>query len=104
MCPNKIMLVLLSVPAKSKTATPDTGFTFTGWTGACTGAGSCDATANSGGSATATFGASLPSLNHIGFMVQENRGLDHYFGPLQQYRTQKGIPATFDGFPQFTSP
>src|SRR5438552_4029108 len=86
------------------TATPDTGFTFTGWTGACTGTGSCDVTANSGGSVTATFGASLQSLNHIVFMVQENRGLDHYFGALQQYRTQKGIPGTFDGFPQFNSP
>ena len=86
------------------TATPDTGFTFTGWTGACTGTGSCDVTANSGGSVTATFGASLQSLNHIVFMVQENRGLDHYFGALQQYRTQKGIPGTFDGLPQFNSP
>src|SRR5206468_862332 len=58
----------------------------------------------SGGSVTATFGASLQSLNHIVFIVQENRGLDHYFGALQQYRTQKGIPGTFDGLPQFNSP
>src|SRR5438046_4003833 len=83
------------------TATPDTGFTFTGWTGACTGTGSCDVTANSGGSVTATFGASLQSLNHIVFMVQENRGLDHYFAALQQYRTEKVIPGTYDGLPKF---
>jgi len=37
-------------------------------------------------------------------MVQENRGLDHYFGALQQYRTQNGIPGTFDGLPQFNTP
>ena len=86
------------------TATPDTGFTFTGWSGACTGTGSCNVNPDNGASVTATFGASLQSVNHIVFMVQENRGLDHYFGALQQYRTQKGIPGTFDGFPQFNSP
>jgi phospholipase C len=86
------------------TATPDTGFTFTGWSGACTGTGSCNVNPDNGASVTATFGASLQSVNHIVFMVQENRGLDHYFGALQQYRTQKGIPGTFDGLPQFNSP
>src|SRR5207245_8973020 len=91
-------------PEERLPATPDTWFTFTAWSGACTWTGSCDVTANSGGSVTATFGASLQSVNHIVFMVQENRGLDHYFGALQQYRTQKGIPGTFDGLPQFNSP
>src|SRR5438876_6056321 len=78
--------------------------TFTGWSGACTGTGSCNVNPDNGASVTATFGASLQSVNHIVFMVQENRGLDHYFGALQQYRTQKGIPGTFDGLPQFNSP
>src|SRR5216117_164033 len=103
-CPTTCSATFQPASHVTLTATPDTGFTFTGWTGACTGTGSCDVTANSGGSVTATFGASLQSLNHIVFMVQENRGLDHYFGALQQYRTQKGIPGTFDGLPQFNSP
>src|SRR5437660_12583401 len=74
------------------TATPDTGFTFTGWTGACTGAGSCDVTANSSGAVTTTFGASLQSPNHIVLLVKETRRLDHYLVALQQERTKKGIP------------
>jgi phospholipase C len=86
------------------TATPDTGFTFAGWGGACSGSGSCNVNGNNGSSVTATFGATLQSVNHIVFMVQENRGLDHYFGALQQYRAQNGIPGTFDGLPQFNSP
>jgi phospholipase C len=85
-------------------ATPDTGFAFAGWSGACTGGGSCNVNGNNGSSVTATFGASLQSVNHIVFMVQENRGLDHYFGALPQYRKQNGIPGTFDGLPQFNAP
>jgi phospholipase C len=37
-------------------------------------------------------------------MVQENRGLDHCFGALPQYRAKNGIPGTFDGLPQFNTP
>src|SRR3989442_7126782 len=86
------------------TATPDTGFTFTGWSGACTGTGSCNVNPDNGASVTATFGASLQSVNHIVFMVQENRGLDHYYGRMPQYRSKKVSPGTFDGLPQFNSP
>jgi len=103
-CPTTCSATFQPASQVTLTATPDTGFTFAGWTGACTGSGSCNVNADSGGSVTATFGASLQSVNHIVFMVQENRGLDHYFGSLQQYRTQKGIPGTFDGLPQFSSP
>jgi predicted outer membrane repeat protein len=39
------------------TATPDTGFVFTGWGGACTGRGSCSLTMNGNKNVTATFGA-----------------------------------------------
>ena len=103
-CPTTCSATFQSGSQVALTATADTGFTFAGWSGACTGTGSCDVNANSGGSVTATFGASLQSVNHIVFMVQENRGLDHYFGALQQYRTQNGIPGTFDGLPQFNTP
>ena len=41
-------------------------------------------------------------LNHIIFMAQENRGLDHYFGALRQYWRQNNIAdQSFDGLPQF---
>ncbi|HVT99109.1 MAG TPA: alkaline phosphatase family protein, partial [Acidobacteriaceae bacterium] len=46
--------------------------------------------------------ASLSSINHIVFLAQENRGLDHYFGALRQYWAQNGYPdQSFDGLPQF---
>jgi phospholipase C len=44
----------------------------------------------------------LQSINHIIFMAQENRGLDHYFGSMRQYWAANGIPdQPFDGLPQF---
>ena len=40
------------------------------------------------------------SINHIIFMVQENRGFDHYFGKLPAYWQANGYPSqTFDGLP-----
>ncbi len=44
----------------------------------------------------------LQQINHIIFMVQENRSFDHYFGALRQYWVQNGYPdQSFDGLPQF---
>lgn len=40
------------------TAAPATGSTFTGWSGACTGTGSCTVTMNTSKTVTATFGGS----------------------------------------------
>jgi phospholipase C len=34
--------------------------------------------------------AGLSKLNHIIFMAQENRSLDHYFGELRQYWADNG--------------
>ncbi|MGH9503226.1 MAG: alkaline phosphatase family protein [Terriglobales bacterium] len=44
----------------------------------------------------------LQNINHIIFMAQENRGFDHYFGALRDYRRSHGFddPA-FDGLAQF---
>jgi phospholipase C len=51
---------------------------------------------------TATFTASLQSINHIIFLAQENRSFDHYFGALREYWAQNGVPdQPFDGLPQF---
>src|SRR5437773_4550571 len=68
-------------------ATPAAGFSFGGWSGACTGTGVCTLPTSGDQSVTASFTASLQSINHIIFMAQENRGFDHYFGHLNDYRT-----------------
>ncbi len=40
------------------------------------------------------------SINHIIFLVQENRGFDHYFGHLPDYSAANGYPAVqFDAEP-----
>lgn len=87
------------------TATPNPGFTFAGWSGACSGTGSCSVTLNGSASVTATFGASLQSLNHIIFLAQENRSFDHYFGALRDYWANNGFSdQPFEGLPQFNNP
>jgi phospholipase C len=51
---------------------------------------------------TATFAATLQSINHLVVFAQENRSFDHYFGALRGYWAQNGIPdQSFDGLPQF---
>jgi len=51
---------------------------------------------------TATFSATLQTINHIVVLAQENRSFDHYFGAMREYWAQNGIPdQSFDGLPQF---
>ncbi len=84
------------------TATPASGFSFAGWSGACTGTGTCAVTLNADSTVTSSFGASLQSIQHIVFMMQENRSFDHYFGAMRQYWAKNGYPdQSFDGLPQF---
>src|SRR5205085_981351 len=45
------------------TATPATGYSFTGWGGACSGAGACTVTMNAAKSVTATFTLQTFALN-----------------------------------------
>jgi phospholipase C len=80
-------------------AAPANGFTFQGWSGACSGTGACTVNATGIANVTATFGASLQSIQHIIIMAQENRDFDHYFGKLNDYRTANGLPADVDGLP-----
>lgn len=42
---------------------------------------------------------SLQSINHVIYMLQENRSFDHYFGHLNAYRQMQGLPAEVDGLP-----
>jgi hypothetical protein len=48
--------VFNSGTAVTLTATPAAGATFTGWSGACTGTGTCAVTMNAAASVTANFG------------------------------------------------
>jgi phospholipase C len=86
------------------TLTPAKGSYFAGWSGACKGLSACTVTVNSNLTATATFNVNqtVKVLNHIIFMAQENRSLDHYFGELRQYwRNNNFSDISFDGLPQF---
>jgi len=88
------------------TETPGTNSIFTGWSGGgCAGTGNtCSVTMNGNIQVTAAFGTqnTISVLNHIVFLAQENRSLDHYFGQLRQYWSQNGYPdQSFDGLPQF---
>lgn len=87
------------------TAKAASGSYLVGWSGACKGTNlTCTVTMNSNVSVTATFNVNqtVKVLNHIIFMAQENRSLDHYWGALREYWLQNKIPdASFDGLPQF---
>jgi len=41
----------------------------------------------------------IKNINHIIYMLQENRSFDHYFGQINQYRQQQGLPADVDVTP-----
>ncbi len=66
------------------------------------GCGTLSTTESPGGSGGSTPPPGLSSINHIIFIAQENRSLDHYFGALREYWAQNGYPdQSYDGLPQF---
>jgi phospholipase C len=92
------------------TATAASGYSFSGFSGACSGM-SCQLTVSGGQNSdvSATF-AQLPppqditAINHIIILLQENRSFDHYFGRLASYWQSHNFPqatngTTFDGLP-----
>jgi len=107
-CPSTCTAGFASGASVSLTATPASGFTFSGFSGDCTGA-NCQLTLKSGtnASVTATFAQQphdITAINHIIVITQENRSFDHYFGHLTDYWTQNNYPqatngTTFDGTP-----
>ncbi len=103
-CPGTCSGTFTNVPQVTLTASPATGFGFAGWSGACTGTtATCSVAATA--DVTATFSASLQSINHIIFLAQENRSFDSYFGAMRGYWAANGIPdQQFDGLAQFTPP
>ena len=51
-------------------------------------------------SSSSSGSQNLQSINHIVFMIQENRSLDNYFGQLPAYWQANGFPSQpFDGIP-----
>lgn len=90
-----------NVPTVTLTAAPQQNFTFGGWTG-CNSTNGMTCTVSGAANVTATFVATLQSVNHIIFLAQENRSFDNYFGALREYWAQNNIPdQQFDGLPQF---
>ena len=85
--------------AVTLTATPGASFVFTGWSGACSGTSVCTIPAGSTVTATATFTATLQSINHIVVLLQENRSFDHYFGKMNEYRQANSYPTVVDAAP-----
>ena len=88
------------------TAAASDGYTFSGWSGACTGPAACSVTVAANSSVSATFTknvATIESINHIILFAQENRSFDEYLGYMRQYWANNGTPdQQFDGLPQFT--
>ncbi len=104
-CPGTCTANFASGTQVTLTATPGTSYMFDGWSGACSGTAGCTVTLTAAETATATFVATAQSINHIIFMMQENRSLDHYFGAMREYWAANGIPdQPFDGLPQFNNP
>ena len=85
------------------TAQPSPNDSFAGWSGACSGTGTCQVSLSNASTVTATFGLSVHAINHIIFMLQENRSFDHYFGQLPQYLQANGFTQTVDGEPATAS-
>lgn len=84
------------------TETPGTSYAFAGWGGACSGTAGCVVTLSAASSVSATFAATLQSINHIIIFAQENRSFDHYMGAMRAYWAQNGFAdQSFDGLPQF---
>lgn len=50
-----------AVGSVTLTATPDAGFAFTGWSGACSGTGNCTVTIDAAKNVTATFADTIPN-------------------------------------------
>jgi len=76
----------------TQTVSPSTTTTYT-----ATATAANNQTATASVTVTVTPGSLNTSVNHIIFMMQENRTFDHYFGMLNPYRRQQGWNIGDDG-------
>ena len=103
-CPQTCSAGFTSGTTVTLAAVGNNGNNFDGWSSPCSGTNTCTVTLNSPTSVEASFrGGSLQSINHIIYMLQENRSFDHYFGHLPEYLAAKGYPQTVDGEPDNAS-
>ncbi len=59
----------------------------------------CGGAGKSSGSSSSSNQPVQASVNHIVFMLQENRSFDSYFGRLGQYKRDHGIPGDVEDLP-----
>ncbi|HYB99570.1 MAG TPA: alpha/beta hydrolase-fold protein [Candidatus Limnocylindrales bacterium] len=81
-------------------ATPGDGFTFTGWSDACTGSGACEVTMDAARNVVATFEAETPtctSVSEPGFVLQEGPPP----GPAVLYEDAPDLPQLQNRHPRF---
>jgi phospholipase C len=98
-CPRTCSASFSSGTSVTLTAAANSGSVFSGWSGACSGASACTLTLTGAETVSADFKSPLQSINHIIFMLQENRGFDHYFGHLPEYFQAHSYSQTLDGEP-----
>lgn len=62
---------------------------------------SSTSSSNSGSNSSNSNGnaSGIQSVNHVIYMIQENRSFDHYFAKLNDYRTSQGLSADVDDLP-----
>src|SRR6185437_12966836 len=110
-CPTTCNAGFTSGTLITLSATAASSFTFSGFAGPCTGM-TCTFTLNTNQTVSATFAQQatqdLTAINHIIFMLQENRSFDHYLGHLSQYWSANNLPqatngTSFDGEPASAS-
>jgi phospholipase C len=111
-CPSTCTATFNNGTAITLTATPASGYTFSGFSGDCSGS-TCQVTVsnNQNASVNAAFAQvahDITAVKHIIIVTQENRSFDHYFGHLSDYWQSHGYPqatdgTTFDGEPATSS-
>jgi Divergent InlB B-repeat domain len=88
------------------TETANGGYTFTGWSGACTGAGACEPTITGPTSVTATFVAAAPNAQNIrvyGEPVTEVQSLETTCHSIDLGKWVPGVPIEPEGKCELTA-
>jgi phospholipase C len=85
-CPGNCIAAFNAGTSLTITPVPAQGSFFNWWSNDCRGAATCTLNVNANKFAAATITITINQtvkvLNHIIFLAQENRSLDHYFGAL----------------------